>query len=377
MFICFCIDYENNNGKSKPYYMSPEFKETMQKLKQAKDGIFEFDKKEEVGQFIEETPSVVQQNENVNDNFSYPANTNNIPQPYLKMEYKCDFCCEELKKCNAILLKDVKHGIIDFSDILINLFRKINVTFGCIYCIEKIKSQYDFKQKVLSNQHSLHYEEQIVSHVDRFIKDSNDKITFKSYNDYLIIVKDSNIRLIELFEQSKRIFLPSIPLEIIDEEYSPPDIEVLLVPSIEIESNVEEEEDLITTALTSEELKFIDKNISKGNKCKICKKKGNNRPAIRYHIKREHLKKKWKRGKLEQWRRDKIREGKIAKNNYKCVICEFSPIFNSKESLREHLMQHTRHESFQRIFQEEMEDKNVLNDFSDFTFDHQFGFLIS
>lgn len=42
IFICFCEDCEQNDGMSRPYYMSKDLMEVMQELKQAAGGEFNF-----------------------------------------------------------------------------------------------------------------------------------------------------------------------------------------------------------------------------------------------------------------------------------------------------------------------------------------------
>jgi hypothetical protein len=236
--------------------------------------------------------------------------------------------------------------------------------------------------------------------VNKFINDSTESTSLEIYDDYLLIVKDSSKRLIELFEQCKRKFLPSIPLEHVDEnsyEILPPaeveeiivkpEIEeTLLVPFIKIEPEDDEDEKDTYNNLTPEEQRFIDKNIrnAKGQYskssaiCRICQKRGNSRPVIRSHIKKVHMNKKWKMSKLDLWRRKKINEGKIDSKNYRCVICPYSEVvYDSREALRAHLMEHSKHDSFKELYNEDVREQLSMASFSYANFDHPFGFLIS
>lgn len=45
IFICFCEDYETNDGIEQPYFMSPELMEVMQNLKGYYGQKFEFGNK--------------------------------------------------------------------------------------------------------------------------------------------------------------------------------------------------------------------------------------------------------------------------------------------------------------------------------------------
>lgn len=42
VFVCFCIDYEKNDGASSPYFMSPALQEVMSKAKKQVGGSFNF-----------------------------------------------------------------------------------------------------------------------------------------------------------------------------------------------------------------------------------------------------------------------------------------------------------------------------------------------
>lgn len=42
IFICFCDDMAENNGNSRPYFMSPELKNVMDKLKGEAGGSFAY-----------------------------------------------------------------------------------------------------------------------------------------------------------------------------------------------------------------------------------------------------------------------------------------------------------------------------------------------
>jgi hypothetical protein len=42
IFLCFCEDIVENDGKSSPYYMSPELMDVMKKLKKEAGGDFNF-----------------------------------------------------------------------------------------------------------------------------------------------------------------------------------------------------------------------------------------------------------------------------------------------------------------------------------------------